>query len=410
VLYTYINIHMKNSASLVRLMLVASVFLSFAGYNFISAANWTAPTGAPPTNNVDVPLNEGPDTQDKTGILNLADITTGNVAVFGNQSATGYIMASSSTNSVKITPNNITITSSGPQIQFVDTDAGTLLSRLLYSTNQLIVQGDRNGDGSYDSPNPLVVHIGATTSQDYATFANQVRAPYYCDQGGHNCFSPGTTDTGIVANIRGKEYATSYVQAGFIANTGAYQQFVSFPIAYQTNTVPVVTLNGNYVGGYAGYACNINNTGFYICGETTPPTGSSGWSPDGSKGHYWNAIGVRNDAANDPSGGSGPTGTWYQANAPLNNSSFTCSSFCTGKGKKSVPDPATGGLCLSGENRPSATPPGISYTFGTWGGTSGAGDFNAYGWSSGSNYTMCYNSGQKQDDNTTDINVACYCQ
>jgi hypothetical protein len=156
-------------------MLVASVFLSFAGYNFISAANWTAPTGAPPTNNVDVPLNAGATTQSKTGILNLAGVTTDDLAAFGN----------------------VGVTSAAPQIEFDDTsgdnNAWWLHSNAYGSGPRIHFLYDRNNNGSWDSGDGSVsmfVQAGAATdgSGDELFTPGKVATRQYCDENGQNCF------------------------------------------------------------------------------------------------------------------------------------------------------------------------------------------------------------------------------
>jgi len=88
-----------------------------------------------------------------------------------------------------------------------------------------------------------------------------------------------------------------------------------------------------------------------------------------------------------------PTARWIQTNKQ------SCSSVCSNAGLRSIADSA-GNFCASGENRPvSAT--GISYSYGTWGGSGSSG-----GQSQGA---RCYRPGQKKDNDETDFTVGCYC-
>jgi hypothetical protein len=56
---------MKSTTSLLSLTVCLCLLL---GYNFMSAA-WTAPTGTPPANNAEAPINVSATTQTKTGNL-----------------------------------------------------------------------------------------------------------------------------------------------------------------------------------------------------------------------------------------------------------------------------------------------------------------------------------------------------
>jgi hypothetical protein len=170
---------MKNITT--RLFVVAALFISFAGYNFIRAYDesvWFPPAaGTPPAHNVETPVNIGNDAQIKSGNLGVNTLSAiGNVGV-----TNGSISINSSSS------GNIKITSTQPFIQFDDSDSGLGFSRILANGSAVIVQGDRNNDGSYDSPNPMTITIGATTSSDSVTFANKVRAQYYCNYNGSKC-------------------------------------------------------------------------------------------------------------------------------------------------------------------------------------------------------------------------------
>lgn len=49
----------KVSADKKHILVLTIALVLLLGYNFIKAADWTAPSGNPPTNNVDVPINTG---------------------------------------------------------------------------------------------------------------------------------------------------------------------------------------------------------------------------------------------------------------------------------------------------------------------------------------------------------------
>jgi hypothetical protein len=93
------------------------------------------------------------------------------------------------------------------------------------------------------------------------------------------------------------------------------------------------------------------------------------------------------------------TGRWYQANEA------NCPTYCAGKGLTNVAS-ADGGKCVSGEARPqSAITQGITFTWGcssTCTAQSGI-TTQSYG-------KYCYRPGQKQDDDSTDRTVGCFCR
>lgn len=92
-------------------------------------------------------------------------------------------------------------------------------------------------------------------------------------------------------------------------------------------------------------------------------------------------------------------GQWVQANQQV------CATFCTAKGKASVPGPE-GAHCMSGEVRSaSGIMQGIVFTWGCFPDCLGEGPHQAT--SSGG---YCYKPGQKKDNDDTDRTVGCFCR
>jgi len=93
------------------------------------------------------------------------------------------------------------------------------------------------------------------------------------------------------------------------------------------------------------------------------------------------------------------TGSWVQAN------SKNCPDHCTSLGMSNVPSPE-GARCMSGEVRPqSGIDDGITFTYGCT--SSCASQAPPIDASSVAKY--CYRTGQKQDDDSTDLTVGCFC-
>ena len=85
---------------------------------------------------------------------------------------------------------------------------------------------------------------------------------------------------------------------------------------------------------------------------------------------------------------------WHQANRQ------DCNSFCSKRGRVNTADPVTGAKCTSGERRFNGI--GISYVYGTWGGTRTTSSTFSVG-------EYCYSSDQKRDSDRTDRTVGCFC-
>jgi hypothetical protein len=78
----------------------------------------------------------------------------------------------------------------------------------------------------------------------------------------------------------------------------------------------------------------------------------------------------------------------------------SCSNTCTAVGKTIAGDSSRGNArCASGERQVNGE--GLNYIYGKWGSgqASGTGEVGAF----------CYSSGQKRDNDGTDITIGCYC-
>lgn len=93
------------------------------------------------------------------------------------------------------------------------------------------------------------------------------------------------------------------------------------------------------------------------------------------------------------------TGRWYQANEA------NCPTYCTGKGMTNVAS-VDGCLCVSGEARPqSAIAQGITFTWGCSSTCTAQSNITTQSYGK-----YCYKPGQKQDDDSTDRTVGCFCR
>lgn len=149
---------------IVPLAVVCSVLL---GYQYIGAT-WSDPTGTPPNNNVDAPLNTGSTAQVKNGSLSVDGLT-----VFGSQ-----IMHQSA-----------------PTFEFSDSDHNDWWTHVNSNRYYFIYDEDDNGTWAGEDPWPLLLDGPG----EYALFENQVRATEFCDRVGGDCFTPAdvaTTSTG----------------------------------------------------------------------------------------------------------------------------------------------------------------------------------------------------------------------
>ncbi len=152
----------KPVLSLFVLGLVVTGLLS---YQFISAQTWTNPPANPPSSNASAPINVGSSNQTKSGGLTI------NGAMDVNNS---------------LGANTINLFATGPTIRYVDSDQRDFWTHV--NNDAFYVLVDRNGDGSWDSPHPLVVHANQNSNVDYV-LVNDVRASEYCDRNGNNCFT-----------------------------------------------------------------------------------------------------------------------------------------------------------------------------------------------------------------------------
>lgn len=148
------------------------VLVTLLAYNFMSA-QWSAPTGAPPTGNTDAPINTGGTPQVKTGGL-----STGALSINGS----------------------LGVSSVNPLIYMSDTDGRPFW---LYSNNSYFyLLTSRDADpNTIESPYPMTMFADNNPANDYVYFNNQVRAAEYCDNGGGNCSTAAEIKSSAGGNV-----------------------------------------------------------------------------------------------------------------------------------------------------------------------------------------------------------------
>jgi len=146
-----------------KIIPLAVALFGLTSFSYLDA-QWVNPPQSPTGGNVAAPINVSNTSQVKTGALG-----TGPLAVFGHT----------------------LIESGSPQINFNDTTSGERDFWLHTNSSTFYLLGDRNNDGSWDTPHPARFYLGSVGSDDYVQFANRVRASAYCDQNGNNCITPG---------------------------------------------------------------------------------------------------------------------------------------------------------------------------------------------------------------------------
>jgi len=319
------------------------------------------------------PLNTGTATQTKSGVLNLADATTNNLAVFGG----------------------IGIATAQPSIKFVDTNAGSVISRILYSVNKMYFQADRDGDGVYDNVSPLVVAFGASSTNDYAVFGGQVRASEYCDRNGQNCLGSAGTQSASLNWQVGSVVLPA--RSSYQSSTGGTTNLIQAIYFDKPFSVPPkVVVSG------CGKNATIYKSGFLVSANSADTSNLCGLGDD------FTAVGSAADTdftVGDPG--------WYS-----NLSRFdTCTLACSARGLTSATDPATGGTCLSGTRRLSTSDDakyGIEYIYGIFGSSTPANTVVTKKMTSsgGSNDQLCILSSQSAytQGGNDDLLVGCYCQ
>ncbi len=154
-----------------------------------------------------------------------------------------------------------TIASPSPNINFLDTDPGVLGGRLVYTNNVLQWQVDRNNDGVWDDDSqPMKLVSGATSSEDYAKFANETWTNGYCDSNGKKCFNAldvidllSQPDVEI-PNIAGAK------------TTNANKKTVSSAEVFQLQNDSSCTTRAGSASGYANDELVTCQTGSYLAG------------------------------------------------------------------------------------------------------------------------------------------------
>ena len=172
---------------------------------------------------------------------------------------------------------------------------------------------------------------------------------------------------------------------------GAYRFLTSSVLGAAGDTItwnPALTIAGNG-DVLVNRMCDIN--GVNCWDPASQPQGGSSLPncSDGqilvAQGGSWNCSTPAAPQTPDPS----PSSPWYPA------VDQSCSASCGAQGL--VAD----NRCWSGENKLTGTPNGITFPWGQWGTYGTIGIQRTDG--------MCYAGGQLQDNDVTDITVACYC-
>ncbi len=193
---------MKNST--LRLIAIAALFISFAGYNFIRAYDesvWFPPdAGVPPANNVARPINTGTSSQIKSGALGVDTL-----------SVTG----------------EIGITNQAPQIMFNDTNSDNniwwLHTNAYGSGPRMHLLYDRNKNGVWDAGDgqpSFIVQSGAAVdgTGDKMITQGQVNARSYCDQNGLNCYTAGDINNNASYSTTMNYFSTQNVDTNISKN------------------------------------------------------------------------------------------------------------------------------------------------------------------------------------------------
>lgn len=187
---------------------IALMVAILAGFHYMNA--WTDPTVAPPNGNVPAPVNVGTQTQDKNGTLGVT-----NLGILGG---------------------GLLINSGAPTVNFTDSNERNWWAHINQNRFYLIADRNDNGNWTGESPWPMEMEAGASPAQDYVRFANQVRAPFYCDENGNNCRSAGAAG------------GVNYNSCRSVSNVGGAPNYISVA-ACNTNEVMV---SGGGRCGFAG--------------------------------------------------------------------------------------------------------------------------------------------------------------
>lgn len=225
---------MSTQKTLLRILSVIVLFVGFAGYSYLNAAGvWTAPTGNPPTNNVDTPITVSIDDQIKEGGLSVKSLATagGNIGIVSNRPMQKFI----STNLTD--PINV-------WYQFTESNSVSNQPTMAFAY-------DRDGNGRYgnDYPVPLVLRVGTVPTDDRAQFAGKVQSNQswsgkYCNQDGSRCMSIEQIIAGL--NNSGPVCHTEYTSVSYCDNQSA----VSCPAGYSQTGIG---------GGSNSGACGTEN-------------------------------------------------------------------------------------------------------------------------------------------------------
>ena len=252
--------------NLTAIIPAAIILFGFVTYNFMNAA-WTPPPAAPPTSNTEAPVNVGTTDQVKNGGLSVDALSvTGNTNVTGTSTITGIY--------------GLNVTSAGPRIKMTNTTVGSTDWWLHNSGSSFYLIADRDGNGNWttpaENPWPMQVVASTTSTGDFVSFSNKVRANEYCERNGGNCFAAADVGTAMAGGI-GVGQTWQDVTGSRISNT-IYQnttgkpiqiiidlnQDISYVVMVANSTGPFMTVgNGD---GNAGIVVSaiIPNNGRYI--------------------------------------------------------------------------------------------------------------------------------------------------
>ena len=207
--------------TILHLLALTIIFSCFAGYSFMNAA-WTPPPAAPPTSNTEAPVNVGTTDQVKNGGLSVDALSvTGNTNVTGTSTITGIY--------------GLNVTSAGPRIKMTNTTVGSTDWWLHNSGSSFYLIADRDGNGNWttpaENPWPMQVVASTTSTGDFVSFSNKVRANEYCERNGGNCFAAADVNAVITA---GTTVPPASAFFSFFANPNS-----SSPIAVTVPSSPV---------------------------------------------------------------------------------------------------------------------------------------------------------------------------
>jgi len=243
-----------------------------------------------------------------------------------------------------------------------------------------------------DTPHPLIVHVGATTSEDYTKFANQVRAAEYCDRSGQHCTDAagGGSSNEVVFEDSSKAISGDSYQSCTGCSTKTQVAFY-FDQLFET---PPTIVGLSCFGALTVTRSGVIGSYMHVSGSHSPGEGCTA-------GPNYIAGGTLSSdfTVGEPG--------WYP-----NLSSYNfCTQLCAVHGLTSATDPATGGKCLSGEHRLSDSDShkyAIEYEYGKFGDGTSLGT-TVYGPGGDEANSLCAPIVGPHGAGSDDYLVGCYC-